>query len=470
MSRAHLGKLLLFLAPPMSLLALSVALAAPADFVSVIVVLRDAPTLRPQPSLARAARLESVTRSLQEGARRSRAPMEPLLQEWQRQGVVRGFMELWVVNGFALEARSDVISQLANHPQVLRLSFNRVLPGPEPPGAIAAFSADAWHLEKTAVPAVWAYGFRGQGVVVANMDTGVSLNDTGLVRRWRGGSNSWFDPYGEHPLLPYDGNGHGTATMGLLVGDEVAGKKVGVAPAAAWIAVRIFNDHNQATTTALHLSFQWLLDPDGNPASADAPQVVCGSWAIAVVGCDPEFQLDLQALRAAGILPVFAAGNYGPNQSSGVSPGNYPEAISVGATDSRDGLYFLSSRGPSACPGFVGQFPRLVAPGVSITSIGLAGSTYFGSGTSLAAPQVAGVLALLLSAWPQASPEEAEAALLAGVTDLGPTGPDNGYGYGRLNAMASLRLLVPGLRYQLMLPIVALRPEGRLLYLPLLYR
>mgnify|MGYP000538239624 CR=1 FL=1 len=74
-----------------------------------------------------------------------------------------------------------------------------------------------------------------------------------------------------------------------------------MAPDAKWIAAKIFNDSGAATTTGIHLAFQWLLDPDGNPATADAPNVVNASWTMSAAGCNTDFQPDLQSLRAAGI-------------------------------------------------------------------------------------------------------------------------------------------------------------------------
>lgn len=75
------------------------------------------------------------------------------------------------------------------------------------------------------------------------MDTGVDINwHQDLAGKWRGGSNSWFDPYGQHPTTPTDLNGHGTQTMGVMVGGEHAGTAFGVAPGVQWIAAKIFKD------------------------------------------------------------------------------------------------------------------------------------------------------------------------------------------------------------------------------------
>ena len=263
------------------------------------------------------------------------------------------------------------------------------------------------------------------------MDSGVELNHPDLTSRWRGGTNSWYDPYGEH-ASPTDLSGHGTAVMGVILGGNASGSAIGVAPQAQWIAVKIFSDSGSATASAIHAGYQWLLDPDGDPDTADAPQVVNSSWAFAAPGCNLEFQLDVQAILAAGILPVFAAGNYGPAPASSASPANYPESFAVGAVYNTDAVYPDSSRGPSACAEPSTVFPEMSAPGVNIYSSEPGGFYAQASGTSLAAPHVSGALALLLSAFPGLTPQQQQAALLQGAQDIASIGPDNDSGYGRL--------------------------------------
>ena len=135
-----------------------------------------------------------------------------------------------------------------------------------------------------------------------------------------------------------------------MVGGDEGGTSIGMAPDAKWIAVKIFNDRGVATTGGIHLGFQWLLDPDGNPSTADAPNVVNNSWTMSTFGCNVEFQLDLRSLRAAGIVPVFAAGNFGP----GASTSSEPREQSGGTrrserSNNSDVIDSSSSRGPSAC-------------------------------------------------------------------------------------------------------------------------
>jgi hypothetical protein len=227
-----------------------------------------------------------------------------------------------------------------------------------------------------------------------------------------------------------------------IVGGDAGGTTIGMAPGATWIAAKIFNDSGTATATAIHQAFQWILDPDGNPATNDAPDVLNNSWANGSIGCNLEFQLDLQAIRASQILPVFAGGNFGPGTSTSVSPANYPESLAVGAVNGTDAIDASSSRGPSACGEPSTTYPEVVAPGVNIRTSDLFGFYQVTTGTSLAAPHVAGALALILAAHPGLTADQQAAALIASAVDLGVTGPDNTFGAGRLDVLAAHDWLV----------------------------
>jgi subtilisin family serine protease len=228
--------------------------------------------------------------------------------------------------------------------------------------------------------------------------------------------------------------------MGVLLG----GPDLGVAPDARWIAARLYNHQGRASMSDIHRAFEWLLDPDGDPATLDAPDVVNASWALtgrATGACVMEFSVDIQALRSAGIAVVFAAGNDGPAPGTSNSPGNNPGVLSVGATSRDGGVARQSSRGPSACDG--GVFPRLLAPGVDVRTADLShggqASYVATSGSSVAAPHAAGVLALLAGAFPAASVSELEAALLDGARAPDPHHP--GAAAGALDALGAFAQL-----------------------------
>ena len=408
----------------------------PNEMVTVIVTLRQQADLSRVKGDVHAARQQGVIRALQATAKVTQGPLNSLLRARQSQGLVSRFKSLWVFNGISVTATGDVINELAQQPDVRLISPDDIQIVP------TSFGTPEANISLIDAPTLWNMGIYGQGVVVASMDSGVDISHPDLSARWRGGSNSWYDPYGQHPTTPTDLNGHGTQTMGVMVGGDAGGTSIGVAPQARWIAVKIFDDAGSATATAIHLGFQWLLDPDGNPASNDAPQVVNNSWAFSTPGCNLEFQLDLQSLRAAGILPVFAAGNYGPSASTSVSPSNYSESFSVGVTNNLDQILFFSSRGPTDCGGTARIYPMLVAPGANIRSTGLYQTYAVDSGTSLATPHVTGAVALLISAYPNLPISIQEMALVNGAVDLGQAGPDNTFGSGRLNVLAAYQWVI----------------------------
>src|SRR2546421_6329153 len=305
--------------------------------VSVIVVL-DAQAGVPA---VRGRHQAAVERALRATAADGQRGILALLRERQRQGLVSAITPLWIVNGISVTATPSVIRELAGRTDVREVDPERTIQAPPQiaapfssrpaPGAASPVAVEP-NVARVNAPALWDMGFRGQGTVVASMDTGVDASHPDLAGRWRGGTDSWYDPYGEHPSVPTDVNGHGTATTGVMVGGDAGGTAIGVAPDARWVAVKMFNDRGTATSTAIHLAYQWLLDPDGNPATNDAPDVVNNSWTLSSGGCSADFRPDLANLRAAGILPVFAAGKYGPTPRTLISPAHKPQGLPAGCT------------------------------------------------------------------------------------------------------------------------------------------
>ena len=414
----------------------------PADeMITVIVTLKQQADLKSVPASDRVTQQQGVIRALQATALTSQSSVRAALATQKVKGGVSQVTSFWIFNGMSVTATPDVIYELAANPEVYSITPDEIDIVPSAP--LAYLPAET-NLALINAPALWDQGFFGQGITIASLDSGVSISHPEIAARWRGGNNSWFDPYGQHPTTPTDLSGHGTQVMGVMVGADGSGSSIGVAPQAQWISVKIFNDQGSATATAIHQAFQWLLDPDGDPGTADAPHIVNNSWAFGGPGCNLEFQLDLQALLAANILPIFAAGNFGPYASTSVSPANYPEALAVGAINNNNLIYGYSGRGPSACGEASTIYPEIVAPGVNVKTTDLGGFYTQATGTSLAAPHVAGALALLLNAYPNLSVAQQREALISSAFDLGAVGPDNNYGYGRLNVLAAYQWLVSG--------------------------
>jgi len=320
-----------------------------------------------------------------------------------------------------------------------------------------------WNIEIIQAEAAWAIS-TGFNITVANIDTGVRYTHEALIDSYKGNNGdgtfnhdyNWHDPRGTQ-AQPFDNNGHGTHTMGSIVGSElVAG--IGVAPAAKWIAAKGCAS-SSCSNADLISSFEYLFAPtkqDGtDPDPAYAPQIISNSWG---GGQGSTTFLDYISPHVeVGTVVTFSQGNAGPGCGSANSPGDLTIVIGVGSTDSGDALSSFSSRGPSIISNadFNIQKPDISAPGSSILSSYYSSDTSYASlsGTSMACPHVSGLIALLYEVNPNLSVDQVKSILqttsFQGVAP--PTGlttcsgipytqwPNYHYGYGRIDAFAAVR-------------------------------
>lgn len=440
------------------------------DEFSVIVRFKNSPNITAiTAAVPETDAAKSVIDTLKTTANASERAIEAVLDS----GAVKDRKTLWIINGMAVKANPATLKKLADDPTVesivpdkkIRLPKNEKIekftadPGKIPPGQAkkpdgsvspqsgggGGYGTPEWNIGMVHADDLWSMGYTGQGVVVATMDTGVDAVHADLSGRWRGGSTGWYDPNGQH-ATPYDVSGHGTAVLSLILGGDATGSAIGVAPGAQWISVKIFNDAGEASYSAIHDGFQWLLDPDGNSNTNDMPHVVNNSWALedAVDMCIEEFRSDIQILKSAGIAVVFAAGNAGPGGATSLSPACNLEGYAVGSVDNGKVIALSSSRGVGACEG--DTYPEVTAPGVNVRTADLTFGFWttayaYAEGTSFAAPHVTGAMALLLSADANLTVAELESVLLQTPEDLGATGPDDEYGYGLIDALAAYHSL-----------------------------
>ncbi|WP_298432870.1 S8 family serine peptidase [Geobacter sp.] len=428
------------------------------EFLPVIVRLRDGvdnSQLAASMGEERRARHRRVVSALRKKAYSAQGGVKTVLAEREKSGKARLRRSFWVFNGLALDATPETLRNLAERDDVAEIFPDRVIKMAAPVALSPAVAPSGnWGIDRVAVAELWDAGYRGKGAVVAFLDSGVDIatdqfnivHNPDLRSKWRGGTNSWFDPY-TNSTFPYEsGNdGHGTSVAGVAVGGNHYGIPVGVAPEATWIAAKIFDDAGSARISAIYSSFQWILDL---PA-AEAPDVVNCSWDLVGGTFDDTFRIVISNLRSAGVPVVFAAGNSGPSFNTSLSPANYPEVTSVGATGSDDSVSDFSSRGPSAFNGS-SIFPSVVAPGDNVLTTSSAPSGVdtgyvYASGTSFSAPFVAGTIALLRAAARDmnlsVSAEQVEQAIARSALDLGEAGPDNSYGNGFVDAARAARVL-----------------------------
>ncbi|MQM26927.1 S8 family serine peptidase [Glycomyces albidus] len=304
-------------------------------------------------------------------------------------------------------------------------------------------AAAEWGVADVGAPEVWEDGFTGEGIVVANIDTGVQFDHPALEDSYRGsnGDGTYTHDYNFYDIqdvcegdAPCDDDGHGTHTMGTMVGND----GIGVAPDAEWIAV---NGCCPSIETLI-LAGQWIAAPTDaegrNPDPLKAPHVVNNSWGTTIPGYDPIYAEVVDLWHASGIIPVFAAGNNGSACLTMSTPGVYENVIAVGAYDEDHAIADFSSRGH----GLNGTLkPDVSAPGVEVLS-SLPGDEYgTGDGTSMAAPHVAGSIALLMSASPTLEGDyEAVYETITGTAVdtaddqcTGDAEANNVYGHGRID-------------------------------------
>jgi subtilisin family serine protease len=362
----------------------------------------------------REERLEAVYRTLVATAERTQAPLRAQLDAL---GVP--YRPYYIINMIRVDGHRWLKGRFERWPGVDEVILNpnvRVYPRrlPLPYGPDSGSPAGVQpNLAAIGADAAWRLGVTGAGIVVAGQDTGFDWTHPALKAHYRGWdgaradhNTNWHDAWDGRPE-PFDEDGHGTHTMGIVLGDDGApgGNRIGVAPGARWIGCRnMRRGFGNPGAYAECMEFFLAPYPLGGDPFRDgrvqlAPHVVNNSW-----GC-PEFEgcatdtlrLAVEALRAAGIMMVVSAGNDGPACASAtVPPANYDAAFSVGATDNSGQVASFSSRGPA------GELikPDVSAPGSNIRSSLPGGGYGTASGTSMAGPHVAGLVALLWSADP----------------------------------------------------------------------
>lgn len=288
-----------------------------------------------------------------------------------------------------LRAETSVVANLSGAPPLRPI---RPIPGQPVDDA----PKTSWGLKTLGIPKLWKQGLTGKGIRVAHLDTGV----TGTHPALEGAIAEFaeFDPLGHviaHPEA-FDSGEHGTHTAGIIAGRAVKDRCIGMAPGSSLISGIVIEGGDLVARVLAGVD--WAIDKEARilNLSLGFP----GYWA--------EFVPLIKVIRSKGVLPVFAVGNEGPGTSR--SPGNYPQAVSVGAVDTRGEVSPDSSSQKFDRPDDP-IVPDLVAPGVDIITADIDGGFVSDNGTSMAAPHVSGLAALLWEAKPTATVDEIEAAI-----------------------------------------------------------
>lgn len=483
---------------------------------SIIVLLEDQADLSAAYGMAdENARGWYVYNQLKSQADTSQAPIRALLEA---ENVP--YTSFWVANMIVTEGDAELVQALAARPEVKVIESDETTDWIQDEGIIED-TADTDEVDfitpgvnNVQAPQLWNLGYKGEGIVVANQDTGMRWTHNAIREKYRGWGGSieasnhnynWWDsihvqlgsdggassptnnPCGRNLTVPCDDNGHGTHTTGTIVGDGGAGtatapNQVGVAPGAKWIGCRNMDSGNGRPSTYAEC-FQFFIAPTDltgqNVDPTKRPHVMNNSW-----GCPPSelcaantLKTIVENTQAAGIMVVTSAGNEGPNCSTVQDPpGIYEAAFAVGAINgTTNAVSGFSSRGPVSVDGSFRMKPEIVAPGQSVRSSTRTSDTSFGnsSGTSMASPHVVGSVALLWSARPSLVREIERTKYLfistanpavtvpsnstgcGGITSI----PNNHFGYGRIDVMAAYNA-EPSLHQTITFPALANRIIG----------
>jgi hypothetical protein len=356
----------------------------------------------------------------------------------------------WVLNGFHLEAKPDIILEIARRPDVGWISHNgEVHIIAEPSGVKIDSRGTTWGIRKIKADSCWAAGYTGQGIILGETDTGVDYTHPALQGKWSG---YWKVASGLPPsTTPYDDHNHGTHCMGTIMGGDGPGpftEDIGIAFNAKFVAAKVLNSGGSGSYAQCAEGLQFMADLKD---SVDI-KAVSNSWG-GSSGADTFFYPITRTYISIGIVPVFANGNSGPNPGTVGVPGNYSNVIGVGATDSTDAIANFSSRGPAPDqPPFNDPStwlrsdwnltkPQISAPGVAVYSCIPGGGYQSWQGTSMATPHVTGAIGLICQKNPTLDPKVIYDILLDNVDTPSGGGPypNNNYGWGRLNVWKAVQ-------------------------------
>jgi hypothetical protein len=391
--------------------------------------------MRAMGKLSRAQR-QQLSKSSQTHLQRVQKSQSQLLGELRKQKMVghvhHQFTQL--TNTLVITAEAGTIEQIRRLPQVAAIY---------PDAEVKALLTESVAITKA--PQVWAMldsqsrTATGRGITVAVLDTGIDHTHPdlggciGAGCKVAGGYNFME---GENTTNTMDRNGHGTHVAGIIA---AKGTLTGVAPDVTLYAYKVLGDLGSGNDSGIIAALEKAADPDGDPLTDDQIDIVNMSLGGAGAPDSPLSEAANNAM-AAGVVVVAAAGNSGSSYSTIDSPGNAEQILTIGASENNGLIAEFSSRGPVTGRAYVK--PELVAPGVEIISTQSGGGFVSFSGTSMAAPHVAGGAALLKQLHPNLTAAELKTLLINSSQDLGQDVFTQGAGLINLAQAANAKILV----------------------------
>ena len=371
---------------------------------------------------------EDVVDTLRDTSEKSQENLISFIERKVKDGDISEYNSFFIINSIYIKGKAELIEKIARRSDVESIRLNHTIISDKEENIkhknTLAEAGVPWNLESIQADRVTK---TGKNIVVGIIDSGVNANHPELQDALLPGDfKDFVEPTNTEPI---DETGHGTHVAGTILG-----RTIGIARDAKLIVARVFNKEGEASDDGLLAAGQWILEKK--------PQVVNNSWG---GNRDDSFYDDIvKKWKAAGIVPIFSAGNTGSYNAGGEgsigSPASLEDSFSVGALTKDDKLAKFSLRGPSK---LTNKFkPEISAPGVNILSADYKGGYVLKTGTSMAAPHVSGAVALILEANRNLTVDKVEEILKTTATPLTDdhyiSSPNMGYGYGKLNVFKAV--------------------------------
>ncbi len=443
--------------------------------------------IRQARSLKGEARRHYVVSALKEFSAFSQEGVVDAINTLQRSGSIQKVKTYWIANVINCYANAEAIKALEGRTDIAEIDYDeyRVLIDPRENRDAVAVEGNTdnreitWNVLKINADDVWTLGYNGEGVIVAVIDTGVNYDHVDIADHvWESAEypNHGYD-FVNNDNDPKDDHGHGTHCSGTVAGDGTAGSQTGVAPEATIMCLKVLNSGGGGQESGVWAAVEFAVEQGAHVMSLSL------GWPHSSGPNRTVWRQAFDASLAAGVVASVAAGNEGDQQGSYPIPDNvrtpgdcpppwlHPDqtlvggtsgVICVGSTTSSDAVSSFSSHGPLDWSG-VNQYndypynpeiglirPDIAAPGSNIKSLAHYSNTGYEdgwSGTSMATPAYAGMIALMMQKNMTMSPEQIS-QISEETAHVLQAGKNNNSGSGRVDALAAVEATsMPGPSY-----------------------
>jgi subtilisin family serine protease len=433
-------------------------------------------------NLNKAQQREMVIGELQQISSNGQKELLDELQQGQKATLVDGIQSFWIINAISCSMKKDMVFAIAERPDVKYIVKDAeiyIADGEVSENIQNERGENQWNVTKVNADDVWGMGYTGRGVVVAVIDTGVNYNHTDIANNmWDGGTdypNHGWD-FVNNDNDPMDDKSHGTHCAGIVSSYGTNGKQCGIAKEAKIMALKVLDENGHGHFSITIPAIEFAVSHGADILSMSLGGHYGGAYT---------YRMALENVMRCGVIAAVSAGNKGDNLSdypipinisspaNCPSPWRHPEqtldggraaVVAVGSTTSDDTHSSFSSYGPStwaegANIGFYDDYPfsngdptqiglikpDISAPGSDVVSLKYSSNDGYitMSGTSMAAPCVAGVMALMLQVNPTLTPVEIDSIIETTAVQIeGQTSKNNTFGAGRIDAMAAINYML----------------------------